>query len=508
MPRAKAHILVVDDDRSASAALELLLRAEGFSVATAPDGVAALVESKRKVPDVVVTDLHMPLMDGAELCRRLRAVQPEVPVIVVTASADSGSAIECLRAGADDYLSKPLEVDALLHRIERTLERRSSKAALERLTLQMRLINERLILSCVREQENADGADNQRAQLNALLENLSEGVIIADGTGRIRMANRAAHAIWLGARGIADVHELNRIVTLRVDGTLCPADERPLTRALRGEVFAGYELGCIRADGEERRVVTSGTNVQGPDKAVALAIVIFSDVTELRLLERRRDEYVALISHDLRGPLNTIVMSAFLLKERNANLGDTPVIDRLARNAKRMSAMIAELLESTSLESEGVHLRTATYDLREIVSGIIDDLDDAGRRRVVFEASDATTSVLVDASKIIRAITNLLTNALKYSPADTAVRVALGHDKDNVVLEIADHGIGIAPAHLPRLFERYYRAPTDKPFVGLGLGLYITGLIVTAHGGRIEVVSELGEGTTFRLSLPQLGADA
>jgi two-component system, NtrC family, sensor histidine kinase KinB len=372
---------------------------------------------------------------------------------------------------------------------------------------QTRVINERLVLSSVREQENAEAADHQRAQLNALLENLSDGVIIADPSGRILLANRAAHDVWLGERTIADVHELNLLETRFIDGRPYPSDERPLMRALRGETFERCELLRVRADGDIRRLVTNGTNVRDAKGNVELAIVVFRDVTDLRRLEQQRDEYTALISHDLRGPLNSILLSASTLMrfmKANKSFEDTSIIERLARNAQRMNKMLVELVESLTLESAGIELSKEPCDLGKLVAGIIDDLDDANRQRVLFEAGPDQTCVLAEPSKLERAITNLVTNALKYSPENADVRVTITRKGENVVLEVVDRGIGIAAVHLPRLFERYYRAPSGSRVSGLGLGLYITGLIVRAHGGRIEVASEVGEGSSFRLFLPLL----
>lgn len=154
-------------------------------------------------------------------------------------------------------------------------------------------------------------------------------------------------------------------------------------------------------------------------------------------------------------------------------------------------------------------------DLGAILRGVVDDLDEGRRRRIVLESDNAAARVFVDASKVERAITNLVTHALEsleYSPDEAVVRVVLARESEDVVVEVVDRGIGIAPEYVPRRFERYYRVPTLKRFaglgLGLGLGLYITGQIVKAHGGRIEVVSAVGSGSTFRLVLPSRGTQA
>jgi len=506
----RARILVVDDDPSACRAVAAVLRAEGFQVSSAHDGPSALVEATRAPPDVVITDLAMPAMDGLQLCHHLRELDPNVTIIVVTGQSETSYAVASLRAGVEDFLTKPLDLDALAHRLERTLERRRAKVALATLMDQLRSTNERLVLSSIREQENAEAAELHRAQLSALLEKLSDGVIIAEPGGRIVMVNRAAQEVWHQGEPFTDVRELHRLDVLRPDGTSCPVDDRPLPRALRGEVFDRCEILLrVGASGDVQRLVASGTSVRGADGSVELAIVVFKDVTELRELERQRAEFIGLVTHDLRGPLNNILMSASLLKDMTdakEPFDIAPMIDRLTRNAQRMSGMITELVESAALESKRVELLKAPCDLREIVTRVVQDLDDASRQRIVLDSAAAPARVLAEPSKIERAVANLVTNALKYSPEDAAVRITLGRRAEEIVLEVADRGIGITEAQQRRLFERYYRAPSGKHVAGLGLGLYITGLLVEAHGGRMEVASEVGKGSVFTMFLPALGA--
>jgi DNA-binding NtrC family response regulator len=154
---------VVDDDEDALRALEKLLRAEGFATSTALDGEAALAEAKRALPDVVLTDLHMPRMGGVELCARLHEIDDDLPVIIMTAQADMESVIESLRERAEDFITKPVEFDAVLWRVKRAIARRAEKQEQEAVR---RALNERLVA-------HAEAETQHRAQLNALLENLS-----------------------------------------------------------------------------------------------------------------------------------------------------------------------------------------------------------------------------------------------------------------------------------------------------------------------------------------------
>jgi PAS domain S-box-containing protein len=503
----RARVLVVDDDDNARRALEKLLRANGFPTSTASDGEAALAEARRALPGVVLTDIRMPRMDGVELCMHLHEIDSDLPVIMMTATAELQSVVESLRQRAQDFLTKPLDFEEVLWRVERAIERRTAKLEHEEVR---RTLTERLV-------ERAETEAQQRAQLNALLANLGEGVAVADSSGRILMVNAPARAILgVGDEVLRSIDDLHVREVCDLEGRRLSSEQRPLMRALRGEMFADYETMRIRPNGERRRIMSTGASVRDADGNVTLAIVVFRDVTELRRLEERRDEYAALVSHDLRNPLGVVLMSTSLLKKEASKRGAGSVppaivvetAERIERSAKRMVAMLEELTQAAGLESQGVPLLREACDLRNLVANVVDSLDDAGARRIMIAADDASSClVLADASQLERVVANLFTNALKYSAEDAPVSVRLAREGSDVVLEVIDRGIGIAPESVKRLFERYYRAPGGKARAsGLGLGLYIARLIVEAHGGRIYVTSEVGKGSTFKMILPSHAA--
>jgi PAS domain S-box-containing protein len=503
-------LLLVDDDEDTRGVLEVLLRAEGYAVSTASNGEAALVEAARALPDVVLTDLHMQPVNGIDLCRRLHQMQEELPVIVMTGASDSQSVIESFRAGARDYLIKPAKYDEVLGALERAVARRASRA--ERETLYRRL-NERLVLSSIREQEHAEAEAmgrtaeaQQRAQINALLQNLTEGVVIADASGRLLMVNGAARAILgFGDQDLGTAGALSALQVHDLEGRPLSSEQLCLRRALRGEQFEDFEVLRTRPNGERRHIVSTATNVKDDSGNVALAIVVFRDITELRRLEQQRDEYLGLLSHDLRGPLNGLLVFISGMTRTMGQTGATvSLAERAERSVMRMKAMLDELTEATTLQSHGVALQHAACDLEKLVAGVLDGMDDETARRVRVETDDALSyGVLGDRSRLERVVANLLTNALKYSAADAPVTVRLSVTRSEVELNVSDQGIGIAPESVKMLFDRYYRTREGKERTsGLGLGLYIARLIVEAHGGRIQVSSEVGKGSTFSVILP------
>jgi NtrC-family two-component system sensor histidine kinase KinB len=383
-----------------------------------------------------------------------------------------------------------------------------SDAERARLLEELREINERLLLASLHEHELAEAARRQAIQWNAVLNSLTEGVVVADAAGNVVLANPVARRMLeLPLRGrLTRARHWARLDFRALDGTHLRVEDQPLSRALRGERFEDVEviLGC--RDGSTRRLAFNGSSVRGARGAVGLAVLTFRDVTELRKLEQTKEEYVSLISHDLRTPLTAILGRAQLLAH-GLPRADLAAVARDARailaSARRMEMMIEDLVETTRLEAGSAALHRVPVDPRALIRDAIEALPTAGdQQRIQVEAPADLPVVRADRERIIRVVANLLSNALKFSPPESPVEVRVSTRDREVVIAVTDHGIGIPPQAIPHLFEKYFQTEAGKKRGGLGLGLYLSRLIVSAHGGRIWVRSEVGVGSTFSFSLP------
>jgi two-component system, NtrC family, sensor histidine kinase KinB len=377
---------------------------------------------------------------------------------------------------------------------------------------ELRETNQRLVLAGLRAAEQFEQAAGEAAHLNALLDSLHEAVTIADAAGRVLLMNPAALALWgVSEHNLASAAQVIRQGDLRrLDGSPLPEDEWPVNRALQGERFKDVELLLVRADATQLRLLSSGSAIRDDDDQVLLAIVFHRDVTALRLLEQTKEEYLALISHDLRTPLTAVQAEAQLLQRQFIRDGnaDSPHVKRtqaIVANARRMNAMIQELLESSRLESGTMKLRSQPLELVELVDDIVSHIG-SHRVRVQLPASTRPIKVIVtaDAERVERVLTNLITNALKYSPSSSHVTIRVQRQRGQAVVSVVDKGAGIPREELARLFQRFTRgrAGSRADVAGLGLGLYIARLIVEAHGGQLWAESALDKGSTFSFSLP------
>jgi signal transduction histidine kinase len=235
---------------------------------------------------------------------------------------------------------------------------------------------------------------------------------------------------------------------------------------------------------------------------------------QLRELDRLKDEFVASVSHELRTPLTSISGYAELLLEDDLDESQRGYVSVVERNARRLLELVNDLLFAARLQAGGgLDIRKDPFDLRHVVDQTLESAARqaaAGDVDVRLHADEVLPPVDGDAARVAQVLTNLVSNAIKFTPAGGTVDLTLTSRDDVVSIEVADTGIGISQEEMDQLFERFFRAQSalERHIPGTGLGLYITKAIVEEHGGRISVRSAAGEGTTFRVELPAAVAAA
>lgn len=228
----------------------------------------------------------------------------------------------------------------------------------------------------------------------------------------------------------------------------------------------------------------------------------------LKELDNMKSEFISVVSHELKTPLTSMKEAANLLMEGvSGELNDKQkrLITIMQQGIGRLLQMIAELLEVSKLESGMVDLQVEPHDVNDVVSGFISEIHPyAEKKRITIKVDYLPDgyNVFMDKNKILRVLTNLTQNAIKYSHEGSEVDLRLNLEDDHIIVEIEDHGKGISEEDIPLIFEKFYQSKATRGHSGIGLGLAISRSIVDAHGGRIYAKSNLGKGSIFSFTLP------
>ena len=357
-----------------------------------------------------------------------------------------------------------------------------------------------------RRAEDASVAAGQRAaELDAVLDSIADGLVISSREGLLERAN--ATALRLLGELPPGSDWLQGFVARDEQGRAAPGDQLPPARALRGEVVHGEELRLEPRAGRGAHawLSVSAAPIRDERGAIRGVVTTFGDISRLRELQERQSDLLRAISHDLRTPLTVILTQAQMLQRRP---DDPATVVRRAESvrtsAQRMAAMIEDLVDLVRLEAGLVKLTLRPVPLAPFAAELRDRLRGTlAVERLRLEVPEALPAACADPPRLERILVNLVSNALKYSPPESEITLAGAEVDGQVQLTVADHGPGIAADELERVFERFYRSPSATRREGLGLGLYVTRLLVEAHGGRIRVESEIGRGAAFHVLLPR-----
>jgi PAS domain S-box-containing protein len=358
-----------------------------------------------------------------------------------------------------------------------------------------------------------DQVARRAAELEAVLNSIPEAIYVGDASG-IKRANRAALEM-LGYRTLEELDKdigtlVEEIQTRYIDGTPMPLDEQVYVKALRGERTAREVLLRHRGTGEDVVVRSSAAPIRIGDRIVG-AVAVHTDISqrmaeeaELRAALAFRDRMLGVLSHDVRNPLAVILTSAAVLERQLAGPGEEKrraSVRRITDNASQIERMVRDLLDYTrTRQGRGLPIAPRDTDLLSLCQQVVEGMQVLHPRRSLRLSREGDTRAFVDPDRASQVISNLVSNAIGYSPPTSEVSVTLRGEEDAVVLEVHNLGAPIPPELLPRLFEAFERGAEGR---GLGLGLYIAQQIAEAHGASISVRSDAEAGTAFTVRWPR-----
>ena len=512
-PGRSGHILLADDNADMREYVGKLLTAQGFEVETVGDGDAALERVRARVPDLVLADVMMPGLDGFGLLQALKADDRTnaVPVILLSARASEAASMEGIAKGADDYLVKPFSAKELVSRVVARLASAHQRAE--------RLARERAV---------RQAAVTERQKLQALFMQAPIGVAILEGPEHTYTFANPSYRALVGGRDVVGKPLLEAVPDVEGQGIGAIMDEVVAS----GVPFIGNEFlvnldrtGAsqsedvfynliyspkLRAPGEVDGIFVGAVDVT---EQVRARKRVESLLSELKLAEGRKDEFLAMLAHELRNPLAAINMALYLLERLD---GGSAKAVRYRETAQRQMSnllrLVDDLLDTARIGRGTVELRTEEVDLVSIFQSALTatrpEIEARGHTLSVSMAS-GVFPMSADGPRLEQVLVNLLTNAKKYTDPGGVISVRLTREEANgagqAVLRVRDNGRGIPADMLDKVFDLFVQvSPTiDRSTGGLGLGLTLVKRLVELHGGSVSAHSDgPGKGSELVVLLP------
>jgi PAS domain S-box-containing protein len=491
-------ILIADDDPVSQLDLQDALEDWGYDVVVASDGKTACeILERPDGPTLAVIDWLMPGMDGTDVCRRIRQSIKDryVYLIMLTSRSETGFIVEAMTAGADDFISKPFDIEELKVRIR--AGRRVNELERE---LRIQAAHAREALAAVKANE---------IRVQTIIDASQDAFVGIDLRGDITDWNAQAEKMfgWKKAE----------VIGRSFCATVVPQRfHECYEKALRvfnktGESeFLGQHIERLVAnrDSDEFPVeVTVG--LAGTSETYFFSIFMH-DISERKQVERMKNEFISTVSHELRTPLTSIRGSLGLLVGGAA--GELPpqvknLLGIANQNSERLVRLINNVLDIEKMESGNIRFDMVRQPVQPLVAQAIQAMHGYAAQfnvEVDLQSNGPDVDIMADSDRLVQVMVNLLSNAIKFSPAGASVEVRIDPAPGKVRLSVMDRGDGIPEKFRKRIFQRFAQADStdSRQKGGTGLGLSICKSIVKEHGGHIDFRSETGAGTEFYIELP------
>lgn len=494
---AGAHVLLADDNADMRDYVRGLLE-PFYHVTTVRDGAVALAQARAHRPDLILSDVMMPELDGFALIAALRSdpATASIPIILLSARAGEEATVEGLQSGADDYLVKPFSSRELLARVYGALalarQRREAAEKLRESEEQFRAVPEAspdgfMVFEAVR--------DGQGEIIDFKWVYLNEPAARLASQPRASLLGKHLLEVFPGSRtaGLFDSY-------LRVTETGVPwIGEVHYTQ---DKVDTLLRLAIARVgDG----VAVSSVDISERYRAEEA----------LRLADRQKDEFLAMLAHELRNPLAPIrTASELLTRVVSADPHVQPVVDIVRRQVAHLSRLVDDLLDVSRITQKRIELRREPVEIAQIVAQAVETVEPTIRERrhdLQITSSYRPLFVNGDIARLVQSVVNLLTNAAKYTDVGGHIHITTREEPGRAVIEVADDGAGIPPTLLPKVFDLFVQSDRtlDRSEGGLGIGLSVVQRLIEMHGGDVAAHSEgSGQGSRFYIRLPLVEAPA
>ncbi len=473
------RILVIDDEKRIRDGCRKTLVRENFDVATAESGSIGLKLLESDYFDIILLDLMMPGLSGMEVLTEVKDRHPDTIIIVITGYATLEHAIEAMKKGAFDFISKPFSPEELRNVVSKAIQ-------------------------YIRTLEDIA---TEKSRTLALINHLPAGVMAVDAQERIALAN-PAFLHMMNYRGEAVGRSFSEIVQ---DEELNKMIHRALSmpRSEFSELTAEFNR---HEPGENGEIILGARCIPFRDRVGRClgAITVLHDITTQKKTEQMKSDFVSMVAHEIRSPMNSVLAQLKVVLDGLA--GDVTVkqqeiLGRASEKIKSLSELSSELLDLARIESGLITQERELLDLSELLEKQVAFYQISAKEkdiRLTLGKPPISTRILGNRTNMEEVFSNLISNGIKYSPEGGRVHISVTEENKYLCVSVEDTGYGIPEDELDSIFERFYRVKNEntRNIIGTGLGLAIVKSIVNAHSGMVRVDSIPNQGSTFYVYLP------
>ena len=481
------RVLVVDDEKVVRDGCRRVLTGKGYEVLTAENGQQAMETLAEKSVDIILLDLKMPVMSGEEVLEQTCNQYPDIPVIIITGHGTIDTAVECMKKGAYDFITKPFQIDQFLL----TVNRASEKRTLEQKARQFQEENIR----------NLYDLNLEKSRLKTIINCMANGVMVNNRNLEVVLHNPALMRLLEISEKVENPISIKELVN---DASLISTLRQIQSGDVSENEFISQE---INAGKNILRAISA--SALGPHKEIVGTVTVLEDITAFKQLDEMKSDFVNMVAHELRSPLTAIRQQNSVVLEGLAGPLQKKQEEFLSRGVKKIDTLlelINDLLDIARIEA-GQHVQhQVPTDVTQIIKDTVALMETKAKEQNVILRYSCRNMLPIQADPkgIEEIFNNLITNAINYSPESGEITITAQTLGEYVEIRVADRGVGIPPEELPKIFDKFYRVkhPKTRQVMGTGLGLSIVKGIVEAHHGTIDVDSLPDQGTVFRILLP------
>lgn len=508
--KKKDNILVIDDEQSIRNLLVRTLTSSEYNVESTGNSEEALTKLKAGSFSLVITDIKLPGMSGIEILKKVKEIDKNIEVIMITGYATVETASESLRDGAFDFINKPFDI----HQLELTVKKAISSYHTKKTIV---LLNEGLTETYIELEKLKDSLEEKvmerteklamsEKKYRSIIDNSFDPIITINDKLEVSSWNKGAELI-LGYKEADVLGKEMESITVKNKNE----DFTSLIAKIKTEGFIRNHI-LIFASKNAGNIIVNLTANKIDGEGISF---ILRDITREKRIDQMKSDFVSNVSHELRTPLTSIKGAIDLLlsgAEGSVTPSQKEFLNISKNNSMRLIRLITDLLDLSKIESGKIKMEIKPGNIVIALKDTITEFKsivEKNKIKLVYSGPESV-QVYFDEDRIRQVITNLIGNAIKFTPENGTITVKLSELDETVQIGVSDTGIGIAKENFEMVFEKFQQVDSSSTRAkgGTGLGLAITKSIVEAHKGRIWIESELGLGSTFIFEIPKVSRES